>query len=175
MPESLAHAETKNDLYWLFCMQEIFAEQEKQIGKNRTDLSTEIKGFPLAIEVQTSYISEENIFKRMYAHTKKGFYTIWIFTEDKITNWKLLIQQRQNGVIFFFRNGKLWPARIDNVMEFGKNEIIGTNKKYINYFGESIEFEELTFIQDELYSFKTVTFDIWWMDAYLDLMDTLSF
>lgn len=168
MAESLVHADIKNDLYWLFLSQEIFVETEKTLGRNRTDVSVEVQGFPLAIEVQRSYISANSILHRMGEHTKKGYHTLWLFTDDRITSWKLFIQKMQNGVIFLYKNGKLQPARIDNAVEFGE-EIVVTNKKYIDYFERGIDFDELIFEEDDLYGLKTSTFDIWWMESYMEL------
>ena len=168
MTESLAHAYTKNDLYWLFQSQDIFTETEKVLGENRTDLGTEVNGVPLAIEVQTSYISEKTILKRMQGHSKKGYHTLWIFTDEKPTSWKLVIQQKQLGVIFIFKEGRLWPARIDNEIIFLDNHIQATNKKYIYYHEEPIEFEELIFCTEN--GLKSVTFDIKWLDSYFELL-----
>ena len=165
MTESLAHAYTKNDLYWLFQSQDIFTETEKVIGLNRTDLSTEVNGVPLAIEVQTSYISEKTILSRMKGHSNKGYHTLWIFTDEKPTSWKLAIQRKQLGVIFIFKGGKLWPARIENELD---HNIQATNKKYIYYHDESIEFEELIFCTEN--GLKSVTFDIGWLESYFELL-----
>lgn len=160
MAESLAHAYTKNDLYWLFQSQDIFTETEKVLGENRTDLGTEVNGVPLAIEVQTSYISEKTILKRMQGHSKKGYHTLWIFTDDKPSGWKLAIQQKQLGVIFIFKEGRLWPARMDNDIQ--------VNKKYIYYHDDPIDFEELIFCTEN--GLKSVTFDIGWLESYFELM-----
>lgn len=167
MTESLIHAETKNDLYWLFQSQEIFVETEKSIGKNRTDLGTEINGVPLAIEIQTSYISEKTILSRMRGHSQRGFYTLWLFTDDKPSGWKLAIQRKQHGVIFIFKEGKLWPARMDNEIVFLDDEIQALNKPYIYYHTEPIEFEELIFLNEN--GVKSVTFDLGWLESYMDL------
>jgi len=170
LAESNVHADIKNDVLWLFLSQESFAETEKKIGGNRTDVCVEVCGFPLAIEVQKSYISPEAVLYRMREHTKKGYHTIWIFPDERITRWKLFIQKIQNGVVFFYQQGQIRPARMDNVVEFRRNEIIATDKKYVDYYERGVDFDELIFEEDDLYNLKTVSFDPWWVETYLDLI-----
>ena len=71
------------------CKIEIFLALKKQphvrnvalecpLGTNRPDVSAEINGVPVAIEVQISSLSLETITQRTMEYARKGFYVLWL-------------------------------------------------------------------------------------------------
>jgi competence protein CoiA len=51
---------------------------ERQLGTNRPDVSAEINGVPVAIEVQISSLSPETIAYRTMEYARKGVYVLWL-------------------------------------------------------------------------------------------------
>jgi competence protein CoiA len=53
-------------------------ELERLIGMNRADVSAEIRGIPVAIEVQLSSLSLETIQERTIEYFREGIYVLWL-------------------------------------------------------------------------------------------------
>lgn len=51
---------------------------ERPLGTNRPDVSAEINGVPVAIEVQISSLSLETITQRTIEYARKGIYVLWL-------------------------------------------------------------------------------------------------
>lgn len=51
---------------------------ERPLGTNRPDVSAEINGVPVAIEVQISNLSVETITQRTTDYHRQGFYVLWL-------------------------------------------------------------------------------------------------
>jgi len=51
---------------------------ERPLGTNRPDVSAEINGVPVAIEVQISSLSPETIAYRTMEYARKGIYVLWL-------------------------------------------------------------------------------------------------
>jgi competence protein CoiA len=51
---------------------------ERPLGTNRPDVSAEINGVPVAIEVQISSLSLETIAQRTMEYARKGIYVLWL-------------------------------------------------------------------------------------------------
>ncbi len=51
---------------------------ERQIGNGRADVSAEIRGTPVAIEVQISSLSLETIMRRTIEYARDGIYVLWL-------------------------------------------------------------------------------------------------
>jgi competence protein CoiA len=71
------------------CKMEIFKALQKQpgvhnpmlerpLGTNRPDVSVEINGVPVAIEVQISSLLRETIQRRTIEYARKGIYVLWL-------------------------------------------------------------------------------------------------
>jgi competence protein CoiA len=71
------------------CKMEIFLALQKEpnicnvvlecpLGTNRPDVSAEINGVPVAIEVQISSLSLETIASRTMEYARKGIYVLWL-------------------------------------------------------------------------------------------------
>lgn len=174
--ESFNHMDTKFDIYSQLLQNEIYARVEKGIGKARPDILTEINGYKIAIEVQQSPSTTEIILKRMREHTDNGYHTLWLIDESVINSqkyvknlkWVNFIQYLQNGVLFVLDAGKnILPARIDNSIIF-KNGKISTGRKILDTTA-AIEFREIIFGYNDMFSLNISTYDPWWIDNYLDL------
>jgi competence protein CoiA len=53
-------------------------ELERPIGINRADVSAEIHGVPVAIEVQISSLSQDTILERTIEYGRNGIYVLWL-------------------------------------------------------------------------------------------------
>ena len=51
---------------------------ERPLGTNRADVSEEINGVPVAIEVQISSFSLETIAQRTVEYARKGIFVLWL-------------------------------------------------------------------------------------------------
>jgi len=177
MTESYIHADYKTDLYWDIFSDEEYVEVEKKIGHTRTDVLTEVCGHLLAIEVQYTAIPIKSILRRMMEHTIAGAHTLWLIAPEafqngqriRSLNWVFFIQAIQGGMIFLPGEAKtVVPARIDNSLIF-KDFSLGVGSKILDQ-QNPIEFEQLKFNKNSMLNLNTVTYDEWWVDAYLDCL-----
>lgn len=177
MTESYIHADYKTDLYWDIFSDDTYAEVEKKIGHTRTDVLTEVCGHLLAIEIQYTAISIKSILRRMMEHTIAGAHTLWLIAPEafqngqkiRSLNWVFFIQALQDGIIFMPGEHKtIIPARIDNSLLF-KDITLEAGQKVIDT-QTPIELEQLKFNKNSMFELNTVTYDEWWVDAYLDCM-----
>jgi len=87
-PLACRYAENESDNHRR-CKMEIFLALQKEphvrnvalerpIGTNRADVSAEINGVPVAIEVQLSSLSPETIAYRTMEYARKGIYVLWL-------------------------------------------------------------------------------------------------
>jgi len=125
MSESHTHLDIKADLYWSQIEIGIFARDEKNIGKTRTDVLTYVRDYLVAVEIQHTPLSMKSVQHRMLQHTREGAHTLWLFTPELLIyngnqirnfNWVLFIQSIQDGMIFMPCENpqKIMPARIGN-------------------------------------------------------------
>jgi competence protein CoiA len=88
IPLACRYAENESDGHRR-CKMEIFLALQKQpqvcnvalerpLGTNRPDVSAEINGVPVAIEVQLSSLSIETIVQRTIDYHRKGIYVLWL-------------------------------------------------------------------------------------------------
>lgn len=172
--ESYSHADNKYDLYWTLTEAGIAVDVEKKIGSTRTDLLVELKDRLLAVEIQCTPISINEIVKRMGEHTKKNAHTLWLIDEKLLQNheysrnlkWVSFIQNIQNGVIFLPTNScQIVPARVDNAICYHKGKLI-TKRKYLDK-RLPIDIDDLCF--DKNNGLNIVSVDEWWIESYGDL------
>ncbi len=87
-PLACLYAENESDEHRR-CKMEIFLALQKEphvrnvalerpLGTNRPDVSAEINGVPVAIEVQISSLSLETITQRTMEYARKGIYVLWL-------------------------------------------------------------------------------------------------
>jgi competence CoiA-like predicted nuclease len=180
MSESYRHADVKADMYYSLLMDEdIFAPSyETRIGRTRTDVTAEVNGLSIAIEIQHTRIPIPSILRRMREHTKAGMHTLWLITPETLLheerarslNWVFFIQRLQDGVIFLpSDNQTIIPARVDNTLKIVRNEIVAGKRKYLDQI-PSIEIEKLKFMKNEEFDLNICTYNEWWFDAYVDLI-----
>lgn len=178
MTESLVHADLKYDLYWSLLTDDYASDIEQGIGRTRTDVTTEINGTPLAIEIQYTAISKRDILKRMREHTAGGYHTLWLIPEATLLKassgirnlgWVMFIQRLQEGVIFLPHTdgSHIIPARIDNSLMFSKGDVWASRKKIIDK-QEPIGLDEITFKVN--YDLNVSTTTEWWLESYQDYL-----
>jgi competence protein CoiA len=87
-PLACLHAENESEEHRQ-CKMEIFqalkndprvrdVALERPLGTNRPDLSANINGVPVAIEIQISSLSVETIMSRTIDYYRKGIYVLWL-------------------------------------------------------------------------------------------------
>lgn len=100
-------------------------ELEKYLGENRPDIYAEIRGMPVAIEVQLSNLSVEKIEERTRKYKEKGIYVLWISSYEKfaervnlttktvsVKKWEKWIHAMYVGQMFLWKEGtKLIPVK----------------------------------------------------------------
>ena len=88
IPLACRYAENESDGHRR-CKMEIFLALQKEphvrnvalerpLGTNRPDVSAEINGVPVAIEVQISSLSPETVAYRTMEYARKGIYVLWL-------------------------------------------------------------------------------------------------
>ena len=172
--ESHSHADNKYDLYWTLTEAGIMVDVEKMVGSTRTDLLIELNSHLLAVEIQCTPISINEIVKRMREHTRKNAHTLWLIDEKLLQNneysrnlnWVGFIQNIQNGVIFLPTNScQIVPARVDNAMCYHRGKLV-TKKKYLDK-RLPIDIGDLCFDKND--GMNIVSINEWWVESYVDL------
>jgi competence CoiA-like predicted nuclease len=88
-------------------------ELERPIGMNRADVSAEIGGVPVAIEVQLSALSLETIQERTIEYHREGVYVLWLLqwtpaldsSRYTPTLWEKWIHALNFGHAYYWREG----------------------------------------------------------------------
>ncbi len=88
IPMACRYAENESDGHRRFKMEIFLALQnlphvrnvtlERPLGTNRPDVSAEINGVPVAIEIQISNLSIEMITQRTIDYHRRGYYVLWL-------------------------------------------------------------------------------------------------
>jgi competence protein CoiA len=78
--ESDAHRRCKMEIYLSLLKEPAVrnASLERPVGGNRPDVSAEIRGVPVAIEVQISSLSLETIMQWTIDYARNGLYVLWL-------------------------------------------------------------------------------------------------
>jgi competence protein CoiA len=120
--ESQLHYRVKREIYQALknhpnCSK---CEPERVLKGVRPDISLMIDKTYVAIEVQHTAISIEEINKRSECYTNLGIHLVWVFTQDKpkiflhgkyddevsrIKNWEQHIHQIQNDRVYYWSHG----------------------------------------------------------------------
>jgi hypothetical protein len=123
MSESMRHRQIKREICAALKADGFRAETECAVGRRHTaDVLADIGGAPVAVEVQCSPISVEDILDRTAWYSSRGIHVLWICGEmgwkaypglgpERPARWKRIIQSLQ-GTLFFHAGGAvLVPAR----------------------------------------------------------------
>jgi competence CoiA-like predicted nuclease len=172
--ESIIHSDLKNDLYISLLRNGYSVEIEKKLGRdNIPDITLELNRKIIAIEIQRSPLPPKAILKKMKAHTRAGAYTLWLLDPNMLQTfirrkkWCEVIQEVSNGYIFIpTMSTEIIPARIDY--------LLGSNKKFVNFSDERIDFDELVFDHNDRYGLNIMVWRDWWLDNYVDWLDIYS-
>jgi competence protein CoiA len=117
--ESEEHYRIKKELYEFFSTQSncTKCELERRLKGVRPDISLYINNKPVAIEIQKSTLSIDNIIKRTEIYTKLGIFILWILpggspkciehkkTGDKvyrIKEWELFLHSLYYGRLYYW-------------------------------------------------------------------------
>lgn len=120
--ESQLHYRVKREIYLALknhpnCQK---CELERGLKGVRPDISLIINKFHVAIEVQKTNISTEEINRRLRCYSQLGIFLLWVSPENgpklffhegeeeeicRIKNWERHIQQIQKGRIYFWQSG----------------------------------------------------------------------
>ncbi|WP_211828685.1 competence protein CoiA [Kistimonas asteriae] len=86
--ESDAHRNCKETIFNKLCElpHVSLCELEKNFGDNVADIYAEINGVPVAIEIQKSDLTVNEISKRTRTYHEKGIYVLWLCLLDKKLN-----------------------------------------------------------------------------------------
>jgi competence protein CoiA len=122
-PLACRYAENESDEH-RHCKMEIFLALQKEphvrnvalerpLGTNRPDVSMEINGVPVAIEVQISSLSLETITQRTIEYTRKGVYVLWLLQWTPDLNvprytprlWEKWIHAAYFGRVYYWIEG----------------------------------------------------------------------
>lgn len=178
MTESTIHADAKADLYWSLLQEDDYAEIEKGIGRTRTDVLTETNNGLLAIEIQHTRIPLRSILRRMREHTAIGAHTLWMVTPEALRNgtkfrnlnWIRFIQELQGGIFFLpTETDRIIPARIDRELEFRRDKIVVSKKKYLDVCA-AITLDELKLVRDAYFGVNCVSYPEWWIERDYKLL-----
>jgi competence protein CoiA len=120
--ESQLHYRVKREIYLALkdhpnCQK---CEIERVLKGVRPDISLVINSYYVAIEVQKSQISIEEINNRLTCYSNLGIYLLWVFPDGgpkpffhegeeeeicRIKNWEQHIQNLQNDRVYFWQSG----------------------------------------------------------------------
>lgn len=122
-PVARHYAEGESDEHWQ-CKMEIYealkklphvrdAELERPLGTNRPDIFARINGVPVAIEIQISNLSLENIMQRTIEYHRKDIYVLWLllWTPEldapryTPTLWEKWIHTAYFGQVYYWTGG----------------------------------------------------------------------
>jgi len=86
---------------------------ERPLGTNRPDVSAEINGVPVAIEVQISSLSLETITQRTIEYARKGIYVLWLLQWTPFLDapryttrlWEKWIHAAYFGRVYYWTEG----------------------------------------------------------------------
>jgi competence protein CoiA len=86
---------------------------ERQLGTNRPDVSANVNGVPVAIEVQISSLSLETIMHRTIQYAQKGIYVLWLLQWTPKLNvkrytprlWEKWIHAAYFGRVYYWTEG----------------------------------------------------------------------
>jgi competence protein CoiA len=86
---------------------------ERPLGTNRPDVSAEINGAPIAIEVQISSLSLETITQRTMEYARNGMYVLWLLQWTPKLNaprytprlWEKWIHAAYFGRVYYWTEG----------------------------------------------------------------------
>lgn len=114
-------------------------EMERYLETIRPDISCYINGTPVAIEVQISKLSLEEIIYRTIEYGRKGIYVLWLplFT-DKLRAeryspalWEKWLHTTYYGTVYYWRNGlNIVPVH------FAKHEIFVPHSTWFDSNGD---------------------------------------
>ena len=101
---------------------------ERIVGDVRPDISLRINNDPVAVEIQISSISTDEIYARTASYTKKGIYLLWVtpmideFTDGesfRVPEWMRVLHGFYFGRIFAWIGGlSVWPVKLERVEHF---------------------------------------------------------
>ena len=113
--ESDAHRQCKLEIYQALLQQPNVANvaMERPLGTNRPDVSADINGVPVAIEIQISFLSQATIMRRTIEYARKGVYVLWLllWTPDLDhprycpAVWEKWIHAAYFGRVYYWRQG----------------------------------------------------------------------
>jgi len=167
--ESKEHLEIKNEIYAALIKDGFAPSLESYLLNVKPDITVDVNGTKLAIEVQKSQTTIKTILKRMKAHTSEGAHTLWIIPESILNKiiyhkkWVEVIQKIQSGIVFIPEDGKIRPARVDL--------LLGLKNKYLDKYENTVEISDLIFEKNIEYDLNVVTYKEWWIESYLELAE----
>jgi competence protein CoiA len=113
--ESEAHRQCKMEIF-LALQKEPHVRNvalERPLGTNRPDVSVDINGVPVAVEVQISSLSLETIQQRTMEYARKGIYVLWLLQWTPALNarrytprlWEKWIHAAYFGRVYYWTEG----------------------------------------------------------------------
>lgn len=187
--ESQVHLKAKRQIYNALIFHPLctFCELEQPLDGARPDIIFTTKGNQIALEVQKSNISTDDMARRMLQYTRLGIHVLWIVPfplppqgeRYRPRKWEKFLHAMYYGRLYYwlysafvmpvhFNEHRYW---VDQAFNVHIDEYVGGYYKYSRAYREPVHFERQLHIIDDFKtknreSFRNVPACNLWIDSF---------
>lgn len=113
-------------------------EFERNLGTVRPDISAYIGKHPVAVEIQVSGLTKDEIVHRTNEYTKKGIYVLWVCANYYITGSYETVDKWMRFLHGLYYGWMFYP-RIDGMLIATKTKATFSNSRYLKTTRDVVE------------------------------------